>query len=260
MSGPFRFRPARLRFPAQHRFFEEGDVQRHLRLQELLGGAQDGEREEAEAEAEAPQLQPPPSAPLPPVCCQAPGCGQTFRSLRSYEQHYEARHRESCQACGRVFPSAHLLGLHLLERHGGALFRATAQRQPAFQCLVESCAQKFRSSRERKDHLVRAHQYPPDFCFDQPAKEPGHAKPGRPPPRESAVPMDLPAEASEQGPGDAMETSCSEHPTGDPSRPVKESAAGWPTSQRRLYRARIPPTVCFGQGAPRGFRAWHKGT
>lgn len=46
--------------------------------------------------------------------------------------------------------------------------------------------------------------------------------------------MDVPAETSEQGPDDAMEIGCSE----DPSQPVTESAVGWPTNQRRLYRAR----------------------
>lgn len=43
---------------------------------------------------------------------------------------------------------------------------------PAFQykCLVEGCAEKFKSSKDRKDHLVTIHLYPADFRFDRPKK------------------------------------------------------------------------------------------
>ena len=43
---------------------------------------------------------------------------------------------------------------------------------PAFQykCLVEGCAEKFKSSKDRKGHLVTVHLYPADFRFDRPKK------------------------------------------------------------------------------------------
>ncbi|XP_066486648.1 zinc finger protein 511 [Tiliqua scincoides] len=241
MAPPFRFRPARLRFPAQHRFFEEGDVQRHLQLRALR---------EPDQEQEPPRA--PGSAPPDAVRCQAPGCAQTFASLRGYEQHYQARHRAACAACGRALPSAHLLALHLQERHPDALFALAARRAPAYQCLLESCPERFRSCGERRAHLVGAHRYPPDFCLDRPSRDPRSCtEPRRSPPREGAVQVDVPTEASEQGPGEAMETSSAERPTEDPGQPVTGAV---PTSGPRwLYRARIPSSICFGQGAPRGF-------
>lgn len=42
-----------------------------------------------------------------------------------------------------------------------------------YQCLVEGCGQKFRTSEYRKDHLISAHKYPPDFRFDKRKKDRG---------------------------------------------------------------------------------------
>uniref|UniRef100_A0A1B0GSJ9 Zinc finger protein 511 n=1 Tax=Mus musculus TaxID=10090 RepID=A0A1B0GSJ9_MOUSE len=35
-EAPFRFAPRAVRFPRDHEFFEDGDVQRHLYLQDML--------------------------------------------------------------------------------------------------------------------------------------------------------------------------------------------------------------------------------
>ena len=35
-----------------------------------------------------------------------------------------------------------------------------------FRCLVEGCQHKFRSAAERKQHLVGAHAFPPDFHLE----------------------------------------------------------------------------------------------
>lgn len=45
-----------------------------------------------------------------------------------------------------------------------------------YQCLVEGCAEKFKTSKDRKDHLVRRHLYPADFRFDKPKKSRGYAR------------------------------------------------------------------------------------
>lgn len=45
-----------------------------------------------------------------------------------------------------------------------------------YQCLVDGCAQRFRSSGDRKEHLVRRHLYPADFRFDKPKKSSGCAR------------------------------------------------------------------------------------
>ncbi|XP_049646521.1 zinc finger protein 511 [Suncus etruscus] len=161
-ATPFCFAARRVRFPREHEFFEDGDVQRHLYLQDLLTQV-----------TEVPE-----SPSVPEFPCQVAGCCQLFTTLQAYEQHYHALHRNVCSFCKRVFPSGHLLDVHILEWHD-ALFRVLSERQPMYQCLVEGCAEKFRSSRDRKDHLVTSHLYPADFRFDRPPRSQGCARCGQ---------------------------------------------------------------------------------
>uniref|UniRef100_A0A803TWY3 C2H2-type domain-containing protein n=1 Tax=Anolis carolinensis TaxID=28377 RepID=A0A803TWY3_ANOCA len=107
------------------------------------------------------------------VRCHFQGCGEAFASLAAFEHHYELLHRDACSACRRAFPSRRLLDLHLLEQHGAALF------QLQFQCLVEGCPEAFRSPEDRKEHLVAAHCYPPDFRFDKTPKRGRYLTPQR---------------------------------------------------------------------------------
>ncbi|XP_033010700.1 zinc finger protein 511 [Lacerta agilis] len=241
-GGPFRFRPTRLRFPAQHPFFEDGDVQRHLRLQDAQpsdppGGA---------------------SRPHASFSCPAVGCAQVFDSLASCEHHYGLLHRSACSACQRTFPSAHLLHLHLLEWHD-ALFGLMAEKHSLYQCLVESCPEKFKNSKERKEHLVRAHCYPSDFRFDKPVKAKS-TKEVRSPSRESAFPMDVREgeDCREPAADDGMEVGPSESTEEKPPQPGAEDTPAFPLPERTLYRTSVPPTVCFGQGAKRSFQGRKK--
>ncbi|XP_062987356.1 zinc finger protein 511 [Elgaria multicarinata webbii] len=239
-GGPFRFLPARLRFPADHPFFEDGDVHRHLYLREALASA-----------AEAPER--PRTAE---VFCHVAGCRQVFDTLESYEHHYNMLHRNVCLSCKRSFPSAHLLDVHILEWHD-ALFQIMAEKHNMYQCLVESCPQKFKSSKDRRDHLVNVHQYPSDFRFDKPLRSKS-AKATRPQPRESNVPMDVNAEDWAQPAADAMEVGPSESAAESKPLPGMASAVDRPAPERQLCKPRIPPTICFGQGATRGFKGKKK--
>uniref|UniRef100_A0A663DV15 Zinc finger protein 511 n=1 Tax=Aquila chrysaetos chrysaetos TaxID=223781 RepID=A0A663DV15_AQUCH len=130
-------------------------------------------------------------APLPPGCphqprggggetqvseagvsefsCHISGCCQVFDTLEGYEHHYNTLHRNVCSFCKRSFPSGHLLDIHILEWHD-SLFQIMAEKQNMYKCLVEGCAEKFKSSKDRKDHLVTVHLYPADFRFDRPKK------------------------------------------------------------------------------------------
>ncbi|OWF56355.1 hypothetical protein KP79_PYT00065 [Mizuhopecten yessoensis] len=47
------------------------------------------------------------------------------------------------------------------------MFALLAQKQPMFQCLVESCNSKFSTRKERKSHVVKVHKYPSNYRFDQ---------------------------------------------------------------------------------------------
>ncbi|XP_043827517.1 zinc finger protein 511-like [Dromiciops gliroides] len=191
-AAPFRFVPRAQNLPRGHPLFEEGDVQRHAYLQDVIT-----------------QVSLAPERPrVAAFGCHVAGCPQEFDTLEGYEHHYRALHTHVCSRCRRSFPSGRLLDLHLLEWHD-ALFQLLAERQSMYQCLVEGCPDRFRGSRERREHLLAAHRYPPDFRFDRPS--------GRGP--------EEPEEAMDVGP---------------PPAPQKAR--------------RVPPTVCFGQGAVRGFK------
>ncbi|XP_074194857.1 zinc finger protein 511 isoform X1 [Rhinolophus sinicus] len=235
-AAPFRFAARRVRFPREHEFFEDGDVQRHLYLQDVLT-----------------QVAGPPERPrVPEFTCQVAGCCQVFDVLEAYEHHYHALHRNVCSFCKRAFPSGHLLDTHILEWHD-SLFQILAERQDMYQCLVEGCTEKFKTSKDRKDHLVRRHLYPADFRFDKPKKSSGcgHRSPSTS--RSPGPPAALQELAGALGEGslplegEDMEV-CSEH-TAPPAEPRGE---------RRTHGHRIPSTICFGQGAARGFKSTKK--
>uniref|UniRef100_U3J3D5 Zinc finger protein 511 n=1 Tax=Anas platyrhynchos platyrhynchos TaxID=8840 RepID=U3J3D5_ANAPP len=147
-------------------------------------------------------------APAPQVsefCCHISGCSQVFDTLEGYEHHYNTLHRNVCSFCKRSFPSGHLLDIHILEWHD-SLFQIMAEKQNMYKCLVEGCTEKFKSSKDRKDHLVTIHLYPADFRFGRPKK-------------------------------------------------VKRSHKCVLTD---VSLSRVPSTICFGQGATRGFKGPRK--
>ncbi|XP_075697936.1 zinc finger protein 511 isoform X2 [Rhinoderma darwinii] len=147
------FTGSRVGFRRDHEFFEDGDVHRHLYLQDVLTGI--GEVEARPRVSEFP--------------CQVADCVQLFDTLESYEHHYNTLHRNVCFTCKRSFPSARILDVHILEWHD-SLFQVMAEKSNMFQCLVEGCIAKFKTSGERKNHLIKSHLYPPDFRFDKPKK------------------------------------------------------------------------------------------
>ncbi|NXV84256.1 ZN511 protein, partial [Atlantisia rogersi] len=128
--------------------------------------------------------------------CHISGCCQVFDTLDGYEHHYNTLHRNVCSFCKRSFPSGHLLDIHILEWHD-SLFQILAEKQNMYKCLVEGCAEKFKSSKDRKDHLVSVHLYPSDFRFDRPRKVKSGPKHVSCPTKQGAgVPMDVPMDVS----------------------------------------------------------------
>ncbi|XP_032047024.1 zinc finger protein 511 [Aythya fuligula] len=244
---PFSFAPRRLRLggaarpratPSSPLLLQDGDVQRHLYLRDALTGRAE--------EAERPRVS--------EFCCHISGCSQVFDTLEGYEHHYNTLHRNVCSFCKRSFPSGHLLDIHILEWHD-SLFQIMAEKQNMYKCLVEGCAEKFKSSKDRKDHLVTIHLYPADFRFGRPKKVKSGTKHMSCPMQQGAsVPMDVSMETSEQFQVDPMEVGPSEsmeipQPAASPSPTVPE---------KRLYKSRVPSTICFGQGATRGFKGPRK--
>lgn len=63
-----------------------------------------------------------------PQVCPEPSCGEELSSLGEMEIHYSGLHSGCCQQCGRSFPSAHLLELHLDEVHASHFLLASKDR------------------------------------------------------------------------------------------------------------------------------------
>ncbi|KAG9275448.1 zinc finger protein 511 [Astyanax mexicanus] len=114
---PFRFSPHSLHLHTDHELFEDGDVHRHLYLQDLVTTLQ------ATDEPQAPHVS--------EFRCHITSCKQLFDTLEGYEHHYNSLHRHVCSNCKRSFPSNHLLDIHIQEWHD-SLFQVMAEKQ----CMV----------------------------------------------------------------------------------------------------------------------------
>ena len=101
------------------------------------------------------------------IHCATAGCHQTFQDGFSYELHFNAAHRNVCRICRRIFVSARLLDIHVLETHD-TLFKVMAESERMYACLVEGCERKFMTAEKRHMHLVDAHRFSRTFRFERP--------------------------------------------------------------------------------------------
>lgn len=250
-ENPFKFKPQLIHLHRDHELFEDGDVQRHMYLQNLYISAADDDS----------------SLSVSEFACHISGCTTSFKTLQDYEHHYNSLHRHVCCSCRRSLPTARLLDIHIQEWHD-SLFAVLAQKQDMYQCLVEGCTQKFRMCKQRKDHLINIHKYPPDFRFDKLKKDKRERRQHQP----KDADMEVVADACESEGvcevicsgmsnqtenGESTEMHLSEENNGDmeTSLPVCEQEPfTQPGPTKPQYTYRVPPTVCFGQGSVRGFR------
>lgn len=262
-KSPFTFTPQRIQLNKEHEIFEDGDIQRHLYLQNITSSFADTDDS--------------PKHSVSAFCCHISGCSQVFSSVEEYEHHYNSLHRHVCCSCHRSLPSARLLDIHIQEWHD-PLFTILTQKQDMYQCLVEGCGLKFRTSIQRKDHLIKIHKYPPDFRFDK-TKKPKRTKEMK---RhqlgdrtmdvsesvcvmESVILSDgmscaMASIHPEEGESMELRLPQEEAGTSGPSEMNTEhpDAPPVPThtmeQQKPRYSYRVPSSVCFGQGSVRGFR------
>ncbi|KAL7889855.1 hypothetical protein AOLI_G00021130 [Acnodon oligacanthus] len=235
-SSPFRFTPHTVRLDKDDEFFEDGDVLRHLYLQNLVTALAD--------ETQAPNVS--------EFRCHIAGCKQLFDTLEGYEHHYNSLHRHVCSNCKRSFPSNHLLDIHILEWHD-SLFQVMAEKQCMYQCLVEGCGLKFQTSKERKDHLITVHSYPSDFRFDRTKKSKSRTKEKKTL-KQREVCMAVSGHAvNQQGEPEKVEAM-------DVSLPQQSEKQEHvpPEHQKPRYSYKVPSSICFGQGSVRGFRGGRK--
>ncbi|XP_054654758.1 zinc finger protein 511 [Dunckerocampus dactyliophorus] len=254
----FNFSPRLIFLHKDHELFEDGDVERHMYIQDLYI---------SEVEDDKATLS------VSEFACHISGCNAVHSTLEEYEHHYNSLHRHVCCSCRRSMPTARLLDIHIQEWHD-SLFIVLAQRQDMYQCLVEGCEHKFRTSTLRKDHLVRIHKYPPDFRFDKPKRHKRLQETKQQQQMDTSMEVaddvtevlcdDLSKQAEEE---ESMEMLVS---TAEAELTEKcastEEQAGLSTavhnttnktqddSLKQRYSYRVPSNVCFGHGSIRGFR------
>ena len=101
---------------------------------------------------------------LHPFVCGVDGCDAMFTSEEQYQSHYSQCHMHVCSVCGRSFYTYRFLNLHVMERHD-AYFSLLSAKQPMFDCLVGTCHRRFKSSEERRTHLLQHHGIPSDSAL-----------------------------------------------------------------------------------------------
>ncbi|XP_028651431.1 zinc finger protein 511 [Erpetoichthys calabaricus] len=239
-ASPFPFVPQTFRLSKEDELFEDGDIQRHLYLQ-------DAEADYA-SDVDRPKIS--------EFKCHIAGCCQLFDSLEEYEHHYNSLHRNVCSHCKRSFPSAHLLDIHLSEWHD-SLFQILSEKQLMYQCLVEGCAVKFKTYNDRKDHLIKVHSYPADFRFGKPNKSKSKNRGKTPVQREAPMELSEPdqAQTSELMILEPMETST--HETNIITSTTEKRTLQMEQNKPH-YSYKVPTTICFGKGSVRGFHGRKK--
>lgn len=84
----------------------------------------------------------------------------TFQSQEKYEVHYLKEHTNRCASCGKNFPTAHVLGLHIEENHDALRETRQAKGEKTYACLVEDCDRYCSTPQKRRLHLIDKHGFP----------------------------------------------------------------------------------------------------
>ncbi|KAL3687643.1 hypothetical protein R1sor_013952 [Riccia sorocarpa] len=151
-----RWIAARRKFSPDSPFFSAGNLERELQAKQVSLDITEEEKLAISRLEEEESLR---------LRCPIAGCGAILKSLSDLESHYTVRHTATCSVCSRVFPTTRLLNLHVSERHDSFFKAKVARNYPMYECLVETCALRFRSDSQRLQHLVDKHHFPKTFRF-----------------------------------------------------------------------------------------------
>lgn len=102
------------------------------------------------------------------LICTLPPCNKSpvkFRNNEDFESHYRSLHCMNCSECKKIFPSEHILNLHIIENHDSISLTRKSRGEKIYQCLIESCDRVCSTEWKRKRHLIDKHEYPPNFYF-----------------------------------------------------------------------------------------------
>ncbi|XP_054738857.1 protein lethal(2)k10201 [Anastrepha obliqua] len=98
--------------------------------------------------------------------CNVPGCQNVFEDAGTYQTHFNNVHRYLCSICRRSLPTAHLLDLHVSERHDSYFATRVERGEAMYACFLEECKQKMLTQEQRKDHCINIHKFPSNFRFE----------------------------------------------------------------------------------------------
>ena len=88
-----------------------------------------------------------------------------FPSIDAFEVHYAKDHSNRCSSCGKNFPSAHFLALHLDEHHNPLREELEAKGEKTYGCFVEGCEKLCSNPQKRRLHLIDKHAFPRVYNF-----------------------------------------------------------------------------------------------
>jgi hypothetical protein len=102
------------------------------------------------------------AARIPVMRCSLPPhrAALEFQSHEDYEAHYLKEHTNRCASCGKNFPTAHFLALHIEENHNVLRETLQAKGEKTYACLVEDCDRKCSTPQKRRLHLIDKHGFP----------------------------------------------------------------------------------------------------
>ncbi|OAX84225.1 hypothetical protein ACJ72_01411 [Emergomyces africanus] len=88
-----------------------------------------------------------------------------FSTYEDYGVHYAQEHVNRCSECGKNFPTAHFLTLHIDELHDPLIATRKQRGEKTFACFVEGCDRKCSTAQKRRLHLIDKHQFPRLYNF-----------------------------------------------------------------------------------------------
>ncbi|EXJ80408.1 hypothetical protein A1O1_08553 [Capronia coronata CBS 617.96] len=107
------------------------------------------------------------ASPKSAIQCSLPPHRETlkFPSIEDFEVHYAKDHSNRCTSCGKNFPTAHFLALHIDEHHNTFREAMQAKGEKTYACFVEGCERRCSTPQKRRLHLIDKHSFPKMYHF-----------------------------------------------------------------------------------------------
>jgi len=106
-----------------------------------------------------------PAASTTMQCSLPPHRPLTFASAEAFDTHYVKEHTNRCTSCGKNFPSAHYLTLHIDETHNPVREALAAKGEKTYACFIDGCEKLCSTPQRRRLHLIDKHMFPKAYNF-----------------------------------------------------------------------------------------------